>query len=229
MKIDISVLREQLGIEVENDDNGYLSAGDVIRSHLKGPEDNYTVTEADLASLESIQSLLNEHSFPRTRVSVFSNDAKEYYVAALTGDTEGFLRVNQINEGADEVVITDNLPYFHPHQSPGVSTPLGHEVFVEEKTTDEADAADADRIVNVRELPYSDIDRLVGRSERVYEITIAEPSSEFTNAVDEMRLMLSASESKMMLKQAIIDGVDGSTLSEMVDAHRALLQRIAEE
>lgn len=105
IRIDTSILSEELGIKVIDNGNGYLDKGDFLIKNPSITQDRYTVQAEDLSSDLALIRTLNKFSEGRTKINVISAGT-ETYMTATTRSHPGFLRVYEIKSGSDEVIAS---------------------------------------------------------------------------------------------------------------------------
>jgi hypothetical protein len=122
-QVDTSILQTQMGIEVLDDGNGYLSAGDVLIRRTSSQVTTREVTAGDLKSPLAITALLNEFTGKRSAVSfVFDTQRAKSFIASASANTD-HLRLYGVTASADEELISDGsgIKYPEPQRMDGSS------------------------------------------------------------------------------------------------------------
>ena len=106
IKLDTNLLKTEMGVEVIDDGNGYLNAGDMVM-YRKGDESlRRVVSDEVLESDESLEKFLNHFSANRTTIRVlYSETTKNTFVASASGHNDDYVRVYRVDEGADHVMV----------------------------------------------------------------------------------------------------------------------------
>lgn len=106
MKIDVNLLKTEMGVEVVDDGNGHLSEGDMVIHRSNGHMARHTVSGEDFESADSVTKLLNQFSGNRTKIKVlFDAQKTQAYIASAAVHNSKYVRVYRVEEGPDQVMV----------------------------------------------------------------------------------------------------------------------------
>jgi len=114
-QVDVSILKSQMGIEVVDDGNGYLSAGDVLINRSASAVETHTVTAEELKTSAQVSTLLNQYTGGRAVVSfVFDSQKAKSFIASASSNSEGYLRMYEVTASEDAEIISDGTGVRYP-------------------------------------------------------------------------------------------------------------------
>lgn len=107
-KIDVSILRNEMGIEVLDDGSTYLNTGDRLIRRTVSEVIADKVDTRDLQSTDAVTKLLS--GYTKTNISfVYDPKRAKTYIAAALREADGYLRLYEVTSSTDTQIIADGV------------------------------------------------------------------------------------------------------------------------
>ncbi len=110
LKIDIHTLEGKMGLDVIDDGNGYLNAGDLLVGQSSyGEKYTYTLTDSDFSNYKSLESVLNRFAsdFRDNNVIdiIYDEQNSQYFISSASRYDSSVVVVVQVNAQHDSAII----------------------------------------------------------------------------------------------------------------------------
>ena len=116
MKIDSNIISDEIGIELHDNGDGHLGENDILIKRTNNSMERHIVTNEDMQSTASIESLLREFSQSNVSIDLVANGSNDVYIGAASTNQDNYLRLYKVETHQDQSLIQSgsSIPFPTP-------------------------------------------------------------------------------------------------------------------
>lgn len=119
-QIDVSILKNQMGIEIVDDGNGHLNAGDVLINRSASTVETHEISAEEIRTPAQLSALLNQYTHGRSMISfVYDSQRAKAFIASASPQNETYVRLYEVTATDDNRIIADgsSIPHLTPRRT----------------------------------------------------------------------------------------------------------------